>query len=85
MKEKAKREQLNVTKKFVESNRTVKVAKERRQYEKGKGIAKRKSTTIIEGQRDSEGGEVGKEGRRDSMTQEERAEKNKDGGQEMLR
>ena len=60
----------------VELNRQVelrKFQKERQEYEKeGKSFAKPKST--IEGQRDSEAGDVDKGRRWDSKTQEERAE-----------
>ncbi len=42
----------------------------------GKRFAKHRSTIMIEGQRDS-GAKTGRQRRRDSMTQEERAEEEK--------
>ncbi len=76
MKEKARSERLIGTKKRVELNRQVelrKFQKERQKYKKEcKSLAKPKST--IDGQRDSEAGEVDKGRRWDTKTQEERTE-----------
>ncbi len=51
----------------------------------GKSFAKPMSTIMIEGQRDSETGEVHKGRRNDSLTQEERAEKKERWGIRKLR
>ncbi len=53
------------------------VSKSKAKVRKVKGFTKPKSTIMIEGQRDSEVGEVDKGRRRDLVTQEERAGKKK--------
>ncbi len=64
MKEKARSERLIGTKKRVELNRQVELHK----------FQKERHKSTIEGQRDSEAGNVDKGWRWDSKTQEERAE-----------